>query len=90
VRIKGTVVVLGLCTKTDNFVPFTAISKEVRIQMSAFFTHQEYHVALDVLDAGAVEPRLMVTNTIALDTVPEVFESLKHRSGQCKVIISIN
>ena len=88
VRIKGTVVVLGLCTKPDTFVPFVALSKEVRLQTSAFFTQQEYHAALDVLSAGAVEPRQLVTDTIPLNQVPEVFESLRTRTHQCKVLIS--
>ncbi len=29
-----------------------------------------------------------MTDTIALDDVPEVFESLKHRTSQCKVLIA--
>ncbi|MEE8496820.1 MAG: alcohol dehydrogenase catalytic domain-containing protein [Xanthomonadales bacterium] len=88
VRIKGTVLLLGLCTQPDTFIPFVALSKEVRLQTSAFFTQQEYHTALDALSAGAAEPRHMVTDTIMLDQVPEVFESLRTRTHQCKVLIS--
>lgn len=88
VRIKGTVLLLGLCTQHDTFIPFVALSKEVRLQTSAYFTQQEYHAALDALSAGAAEPRHMVTDTIMLDQVPEVFESLRTRTHQCKVLIS--
>jgi (R,R)-butanediol dehydrogenase/meso-butanediol dehydrogenase/diacetyl reductase len=52
VRIKGTVVILGLCSQPDSFVPFVALSKEVRLQTSAFFTRQEYEMSLDVLNAA--------------------------------------
>ena len=55
------------------------LSKEVRLVTSAFFTRQEYEAALDALDAGAAEPRLLVTDTIALDEVPAMFEALKRR-----------
>ncbi len=55
---------------------------------SAFFTRQEYETALDVLDAGAVEPRMLVTDTIGLDDVPTVFEGLRQRTHQCKVLIA--
>ncbi len=88
VRIKGTVLILGLCTRPESFVPFVALSKEVRLQTSAFFKRQEYEAALDALDAGAAEPRALITDTISLDAVPEVFESLKKRTHQCKVLIN--
>ena len=44
--------------------------------------------ALDALGAGAAEPRLLVTGTIGLDETPEMFEALKHRTHQCKVLIA--
>lgn len=88
VGIKGSVVLLGLCTKPDSFVPFSAVQKEVKIQSSAFFTEQEYRMSLDVLSAGAFEPRLLVTDTIPLSQVPATFEALKRRSGQSKVLIN--
>lgn len=88
VRVKGTVLILGLCTRPDSFVPFTALSKEVRLQTSAFFKRQEYEAALDALDRGAAEPRLLITDTIPLDATPAVFEALKTRTDQCKVLIA--
>ena len=36
-RVKGTVLIMGLCTQPDSFVPFTALSKELRLQTAAFF-----------------------------------------------------
>jgi (R,R)-butanediol dehydrogenase/meso-butanediol dehydrogenase/diacetyl reductase len=87
-RIKGTVLILGLCTRPDSFIPFAALSKEVRLVTSAFFTRQEFEGALDALTAGSAEPRLLVTDTIALDAVPATFEALKTRTHQCKVLIA--
>jgi (R,R)-butanediol dehydrogenase/meso-butanediol dehydrogenase/diacetyl reductase len=87
VRPKGEVVVQGLCTRPDNFVPFRAIMKEVRIQFSNFFRLAEYHASLDVLGSGAAEPRLLITDTIVLDDVPDTFEALRKRTHQCKVQI---
>ena len=88
VRIKGTVLILGLCSRPDSFIPFVALSKEVRLQTSAFFKRQEYETALDALDSGAAEPRLLVTETVKLDAVPAMFESLRKRTHQCKVLIA--
>jgi (R,R)-butanediol dehydrogenase / meso-butanediol dehydrogenase / diacetyl reductase len=64
------------------------LSKEVRLVTSAFFTRGEYEAALNVLNAGAAEPRLLVTETITLSDTPAVFEALRTRTHQCKVLIA--
>jgi (R,R)-butanediol dehydrogenase/meso-butanediol dehydrogenase/diacetyl reductase len=88
VRPRGTILLLGLCTRPDTFNSFAMLSKEVRLVTSAFFTVPEYQASLDALAQGAIEPRLLVTDTISLSETPEVFESLKHRTSQCKVLIA--
>ncbi len=88
VRARGTIVLLGLCTKPDTFNSFAMLSKEVRLITSAFFTRHEYEAALDALDRGAAEPRLLVTDTISLAATPDVFEALRMRTEQCKVLIA--
>ncbi|HZF46938.1 MAG TPA: alcohol dehydrogenase catalytic domain-containing protein [Sphingomonadaceae bacterium] len=88
VRPRGTILLLGLCTKPDTFNSFAMLGKEVRLVTSAFFTVQEYEVALAALEQGAIAPRLMVTSTIALAETPTVFEALKQRGEQCKVLIA--
>ena len=88
VRNRGTVLLLGLCTRPDPINSFAMLSKEVRLVTSAFFTVPEYRASLDALAAGAIEPRLLVTDTISLAETPEVFESLKRRTSQCKVLIA--
>jgi (R,R)-butanediol dehydrogenase/meso-butanediol dehydrogenase/diacetyl reductase len=88
VRGRGTVLLLGLCTRPDPINSFAMLSKEVRLVTSAFFTEPEYQASLNALAAGAVEPRLLVTDTISLAETPDVFESLKRRTSQCKVLIA--
>lgn len=88
VRNDGTILLLGLCTKPDTFNSFAMLSKQVRLVTSAFFTVQEYEAALEALNQGAMEPRLLVTDTISLDATPTVFEGLKQRTQQCKVLIA--
>lgn len=88
VRNRGTILLLGLCTRPDTFNSFAMLQKEVRLITSAFFTRQEYEAALDALNGGAMEPRLLVSDTISLEATPQVFESLKQRRGQCKVLIA--
>jgi (R,R)-butanediol dehydrogenase / meso-butanediol dehydrogenase / diacetyl reductase len=88
VRNRGTILLLGLCTKPDTMNTFAMLSKEVRLITSAFFTRGEYEAALDVLNAGAAEPRLLVTDTISLGDTPARFEALRTRSHDCKILIN--
>jgi (R,R)-butanediol dehydrogenase/meso-butanediol dehydrogenase/diacetyl reductase len=88
VRARGTILLLGLCTRPDVLHTFPMLSKEVKLVTSAFFTRQEYQATLDALEGGADEPRLLVTDTITLADTPDVFESLKRRTKQCKVLIA--
>lgn len=87
VRPRGLIVMLGLCTSLESFVPFQAVSKEVRILTSAFFTLGEFRAALDALDGGHCAAKAMVTGTVSLTRMPETFEALRQRTSQCKVMV---
>jgi (R,R)-butanediol dehydrogenase/meso-butanediol dehydrogenase/diacetyl reductase len=84
---RGRIVVLGLCTLPDSFVPFTAVSKEVDFVTSAFFAMPEYQASLDALDGGRAPASAMVTDTVPLASMPTVFEALRKRTSQCKVLV---
>jgi len=84
---RGTVVVAGLCTHPDTFNPFLFVSKECRMQPTAFYTTRDFQTTLDVLEAGDTSPHGMITDTISIDDTPEAFEALKQRTTQCKVLI---
>lgn len=88
VRLQGTVVGVGLCIGGDEWDPFVALSKEVSLLFSVFF-HQrnEFGVALDALRGGPSAPQVLITERIDLSPVPQVFESLRRRTTQCKVLI---
>ncbi len=86
-RPRGTIVMLGLCTAPDSFVPFRAVSKEAKLITSAFFNLGEYQAALDALDGGAAPPHAMISDTVALAAMPAAFEALRQRTAQCKVMV---
>ena len=87
VRIKGTVVVLGLCTAPDTFIPFRAVSKEVRIQTSAFFDFPEFRRVVDTLESGDATAHALITGTVPLAAMPAAFEALRKRTTECKVLV---
>jgi 2-desacetyl-2-hydroxyethyl bacteriochlorophyllide A dehydrogenase len=89
VRTHGTVVGVGLCVGGDTWDPFAALSKELKIIFAAFFSMAEFEAALDVLrSSGTYRPQALVSSSIAIADVPEIFEALRQRTTQCKVLIS--
>ncbi len=87
VRRNGTVVVLGACMHPDSFVPIWGLLKEVTVRFAVTYGLEDYDVTIRTLDAGAVEPRAMITDTISLDDLPATFESLRSPGPQCKVMV---
>ncbi|RGP37145.1 zinc-dependent alcohol dehydrogenase [Pseudotabrizicola alkalilacus] len=86
VRLQGKVIGVGLCIGGDEWDPFVALTKEIDLIFAVFF-HQgrEFGAALDALAGGI--PQLLITERIGLSQVPQVFESLRRRTTQCKVLI---
>jgi (R,R)-butanediol dehydrogenase/meso-butanediol dehydrogenase/diacetyl reductase len=87
VRPRGTVVELGFCTKPDTFVPAAALAKEISIKFSFLYNRHNYEAVADAFDAGHVEPRKMITDSITLDALPETLESLRGPNDQCKIMV---
>ena len=48
---------------------------------------KDYQVVADVLDAGHVDPRIMITEIVGLDQLPATFEALRSPNEQCKVLV---
>lgn len=88
VRIRGVVVVLGVCVQPDPFMPIMALAREVDIRFSQVYNLREFEVAVDAMESGNVEPRAMITDVVNLDAAPAAFEALRHRTHQCKVLIN--
>lgn len=89
VKVRGQVVLMGLCTRPDPVVPFALVAKEVRLTSSAFFHPAEFAACLDLFAAGVVEPKLLITNTIDLADVPRIFAQLHEPNPHCKVLIGL-
>jgi len=87
-RHGGRLVSLGYCFGDDPVVPAGLGMRELQLLFPQLYTRGEFEMSVNVLDAGAVEPRRMVTDSIGLDAVPDMFEALRTSPRQCKVMIS--
>lgn len=88
VRSDGTIVSLGFCTHPDPVVPGIATYKQVRMMFSMAYTLAEFEHVARTLDRGHLEPRMMVSDTIALEELPDMIEALRSGSTQTKVHVA--
>jgi threonine dehydrogenase-like Zn-dependent dehydrogenase len=85
----GTVVVLGMCMQADSVIPFFAGVKSIVMRFSAAYELRDFEAAVQALDAGAAQPRALVSDTIALADLPRVFEQLRHTHRGCKTMVQL-
>jgi threonine dehydrogenase-like Zn-dependent dehydrogenase len=88
VKVNGEVISLGFCMAPDPVVPGIATFKQAKITFSLAWTLPEFQYCVDILDAGHVEPRHMVTNNIGLDAVPDMIETLRQSHNETKVHVA--
>jgi (R,R)-butanediol dehydrogenase/meso-butanediol dehydrogenase/diacetyl reductase len=87
VKPGGVVAVVGYCSTPDTFIPSRAVEKEVVMVFSFVYTRADYERSLDVMNAGDLAARAMVTDTVSLDELPAAFEALRSPTSQCKVLV---
>jgi threonine dehydrogenase-like Zn-dependent dehydrogenase len=87
VRTGGKILSLGGCIVPDPIHPVVAMIKEVCIQFSVAYGAADFRAAIDAFDAGAVEPRAMIGETIGLDALPDRFEEMRGTPHSAKVMV---
>ncbi|WP_294354864.1 zinc-binding dehydrogenase, partial [uncultured Sphingomonas sp.] len=85
VKPNGEVISMGFCMAPDAVIPGIATFKQVKLTFSMAWTLEEFQTAVDLLDRGDVEPRAMVSNTIPLDALPGMIETLRGAHNETKV-----
>jgi (R,R)-butanediol dehydrogenase/meso-butanediol dehydrogenase/diacetyl reductase len=86
VRPRGTMISLGFCMAPETFSAAAAGAREITIKFPVLYTLDDYRMVLAALDAGAVEPRTMITETVGLSAMPSTFESLRKPGTACKIM----
>src|SRR5262249_36764687 len=87
VRPRGTVVVLGYCTRPDQFIPSDALDKGLDIRFAVVYSRKDFEECLDAMNAGKLDPAVLVTETVSLDALPSTLDALRGPNSQCKVLV---
>ena len=85
--VDGRVVVVGICPQNDEIFPYWAMSKELDVRFALYYGREDFSDTLDALGSHRLEARSMVTETIALEDLPERFAQLERDPDAGKVIV---
>ncbi len=86
-QLGGRVVVIGVCTEDDGFVPITAMSKELDMRFSLGVERAEVEMAIATLAAGRISTAAMITHSLGIDDLPRAFTALMKPTSQTKVMV---
>jgi (R,R)-butanediol dehydrogenase/meso-butanediol dehydrogenase/diacetyl reductase len=89
-RPFGKLVVVGVCMVEDKLVPISGIFKELNIQFVLGYKRDDWRLVLQLLAAGRIDPKPMITDIISLEQLPKEFEALRKPKQQIKVMVRPN
>ncbi len=85
--VDGRIVVVGVCMEPDRILPVKAITKELQLRYVYGYGREDFAFAIDMLGAGRIDSRPMVTGGVGFDRFPATFEALKTDKRECKVML---
>jgi threonine dehydrogenase-like Zn-dependent dehydrogenase len=84
----GRIVSLGFCTSPDPVIPAIASYKCASIQFSVGYSMKEFLYIADQMDKGHVDPKLIVSNTVSLEQLPDTMTMLRGPNEETKVHVT--
>ncbi len=87
VGVDGRVTVLGVCISDVTIFPFTGLSKELDLRFSLYYGREDFTDTINAIEAGTLDPRAMVTETVDLVGLPARFAELGRNPDGGKVVV---
>jgi threonine dehydrogenase-like Zn-dependent dehydrogenase len=89
-RNGGTVSVPGVYGGLVDKIPFGAVvNKALTIKSGQTHVQRYMKPLLERIQAGDLDPSFVITHRASLDQVPEMYETFKHKQGECiKVVVN--
>ncbi len=82
------VVVTGIAAGDESFLPMVAILKELSFSFVIYYTPEEFAEALQLIKAGALDWKKLVTGHVGLSGVTQAFKDLTDPETHAKIIIN--
>jgi (R,R)-butanediol dehydrogenase/meso-butanediol dehydrogenase/diacetyl reductase len=84
-RLGGQVLSMGMCSAPDTLIPAFSTFREVSLHFPLAYSRDDLIATIEAFDRGGVRPEDMVSDTIALDTLPAMIETMRGPHDHLKV-----
>lgn len=84
---RARLVLAGTCMEPEEIKILTGEMKCLKLSLAFGYEPSDFGLVLDLLAGGRISTEPLISDKIALDQVPDVFESLQKPNDRCKVII---
>ncbi len=88
VRHGGEIIVVGFCSRQDNFVPATAVLKELTARFVLAYEKADFEMISGLIAMDRIDVSAMCSDSINFTDFPNAFESLKKPNPNCKIMLS--
>jgi len=83
----GRIVIAGVCTHPDPYVPIQAVIKELNVAFAVYYTRREFFSVVDALGRGAVDAAPFVTEKVGLAGANDAFRALTEAKEHRKILV---
>lgn len=83
--VYGKVVSLGFCTRPDALMPAMAAYQCLTYQFLVGYEMRDFVYIAGQMDKGHVDPKAIITSTVALEQLPETMTGLRRGNTETKV-----
>jgi (R,R)-butanediol dehydrogenase/meso-butanediol dehydrogenase/diacetyl reductase len=85
--LHGHVVIAGVCTKPDPYVPIMAVMKELTMDFVVYYTRREFFSVVDTLAQGTIDAEAFVSKRVGLEGANDAFTELIEAKDQRKILV---
>ena len=85
--VHGRVVVAGACAEPDPFIPVLALMKELTLRFPVYYRTDEFRAVVEAFADGRIDPTGLITRTVGLAGLDDVFASLASAPDDLKVVV---
>ena len=83
----GRIVVAGVCADPDPLQQLVPLLKELTIAFSVYYSPEEFRTVIAAFESGRIDPVPLLSRTVGLDALDELFASLGGGSEDLKVAV---
>jgi 2-desacetyl-2-hydroxyethyl bacteriochlorophyllide A dehydrogenase len=85
--LHGRIVIAGVCTEPDHYLPIVPLMKELSIRFSVYYRPDEFRAVITAFADGTVDPAPLVTRTVGLGDLDAAFAALATAPDDLKILV---